>query len=465
VPALAALARATAEGELASRTARRELRALLDAPRLELPFGDARAVLYLNANLWFGLKAGGSVAHVAGVVNGLLGAGYAVDLYSASAPELIRPEAAYRPLLPDRAWGLPLERNYHRFGRRVLAELDASARGPYAFLYQRLSVASYAGVAASRRLRLPLVLEYNGSEVWAARHWGRPLRDEALAEAAEEASLRHAHLVVTVSEVLAGELRARGVEPERIVCHPNGVDAARLDPSRFSAEDRAAVRAASGITADATVAGFIGTFGQWHGVDLLARTIARLAREERPWLDRRRVRFLLVGDGLRMPEVQAALAGPGAEVATLPGLVPQADGPRYLSACDLLLSPHVPNSDGTPFFGSPTKLFEYMAAGKAVVASDLDQIGDVLSPALRADDLPETEVPSDGERRLGLLTAPGSERELAAGIRFLVERPAWRARLGANARAEALRKYTWEHHVGAILARVDELRVGTPGSP
>ena len=49
-----------------------------------------------------------------------------------------------------------------------------------------------------------------------------------------------------------------------------------------------------------------------------------------------------------------------------------------MAACDLLASPHVPNSDGTPFFGSPTKLFEYMAMGKGIIASDLDQIGEVL---------------------------------------------------------------------------------------
>src|SRR5262249_61279701 len=60
------------------------------------------------------------------------------------------------------------------------------------------------------------------------------------------------------------------------------------------------------------------------------------------------------------------------------GLIEQADGPQHLAACDVLASPHVPNADGTPFFGSPTKLFEYMAMGKAIVASDLDQVSEVL---------------------------------------------------------------------------------------
>ena len=107
--------------------------------------------------------------------------------------------------------------------------------------------------------------------------------------------------------------------------------------------------------------------------------IRRLIDEDRAWLERRRVHFLYVGDGMRGPRVReilgADLRGP---FVTLAGMRPQAETPSTLAASDVLLSPHVPNPDGTPFFGSPTKLFEYMAMAKPIVASDLDQIGWVL---------------------------------------------------------------------------------------
>ena len=74
--AVAALVRASADGQLAAWRARRELAVLAGASPIELAFEPPRRVLYVNPNLWFGLKVGGSVGHIAGVLNGLAAAGY-----------------------------------------------------------------------------------------------------------------------------------------------------------------------------------------------------------------------------------------------------------------------------------------------------------------------------------------------------------------------------------------------------
>jgi glycosyltransferase involved in cell wall biosynthesis len=297
------------------------------------------------------------------------------------------------------------------------------------FVYQRLSVGNYAGTVVARERRIPLVLEYNGSEVWVARNWGRPLRYEALALAAENASLRHADVVVTVSDALRRELVERGVEPERIVWHPNGVD-----PSLFENVDASTIRSRYRISDDATLVAFVGTFGQWHGTDVLARAI----RRDVEWAREHRVHYLLVGDGLRMPEVRRELEGLE-DVVTLTGLVPQAEAPAHLLASDILVSPHVPNDDGSPFFGSPTKLFEYMAAGRGIVASDLDQIGEILR-----DDL-------------AVLVRPGDVAALAEGIRSLVSDPGRRDELGRRAQARVRERYTWRHHVDAIVEHLERV--------
>ena len=421
--------------------------------RIEPLYPDAMRCFYLNANLWFGVKAGGSVGHISGVVNGLSGRGYRVTFASAGGRLQVDDRALFVPLPMLSGFAFPPEANCYVFARRILGAVRGITRSTqFGFVYQRLSLGNWAGVEASRSARLPLICEYNGSEAWVAKHWGRPLKYHRLAVLAESVVLQHSHLVVTISDVLKDELVERGVSPDRIVMYPNCIDPGLFDPARFSTADVVALRARYGIPADCIVATFIGTFGQWHGAEVLAEAIRAMLDSDPSWLEQRRIRFLLVGDGAKMGRVREILSHPLAtRFVTIAGLVPQAEAPAHLAASDILFSPHVGNPDGTRFFGSPTKLFEYMAMGRAIVASDLDQIGDVLRNSLKVRDLPTTD-PGPDDSRLAVLTAPGSAEDLVEAFRFLVQRDKWRTCLGRNARVEAIGRYTWDEHVRRILA-------------
>ena len=120
--------------------------------------------------------------------------------------------------------------------------------------------------------------------------------------------------------------------------------------------------------------------------------------------------------------------------ATFTGIVSYQEIPQYLAACDILVSPHVPNPDGTPFFGSPTKLFEYMAMGKGIVASNLAQIGEVLE-----------------HQKTAWLVKPGDVKDLADGILRLAQDKKLREELGKNARQKAIKNYTWEENVKRLI--------------
>jgi glycosyltransferase involved in cell wall biosynthesis len=456
------LALATFKSLFSAVAAQRDLGAQQCAPVTMSANGAVRKpgkVLYLNANLWFGVKAGGSVGHISGVANGLMDAGYSLDFATCGRRLMVDQRANVVQLTPPATFGLPSELNYFRFSRMVERELAGSLpMTGYDFIYQRLSLANYSGMRLSRAFKVPLVIEYNGSEVWVAQNWGSGMRFANLALKAEEQTLRAAQVVVTVSNVLRDELVSRGIPIWRIVSYPNCINPEMFDPARYSTSDAEALRAKHGIPRDAVLATFVGTFGPWHGAEVLAGAIRQLAATKPHWLEDNRIHFLFVGDGVRCAETRRILADQIVDGHVIfAGLVPQTEAPRYLAASNVLMSPHVPNSDGTRFFGSPTKLFEYMAMGKPIVASNLDQVGEVLKSGIHASSLP-IDQPEANSSETAVLTVPGSEEEITRALVFLVENPVWRARLGANARKEALSKYTWRHHVHAILSRLKELQ-------
>jgi len=411
-------------------------------------------VAYLKTNLWFGIKAGGSVGHVSGVINAFVRRGLGLNVLAVERPAMIHEQVAYHQVAPPSVYGVPSEVNLYRFQRSFQHQarriLDTARP---AFIYQRLSLGNYAGAQLARTFGVPLVIEYNGSEVWVQRNWGNSLKLGALALRAEEACLRHAHIVVTISDVLRDELIERGVEPHRIATYPNCIEPEVFNPDRFSTVEIAELRRRYGIAADAHLVTFIGTFGMWHGVDVFAQAIIKLVLTRPDLLERTKAHFLLVGDGLKFAEVQRILSQEGIEkYVTLTGLVPQHLAPLHLAASDVFVSPHVPNADGSQFFGSPTKLFEYMAMARPIIASDLAQIGQIFAGSPRVTSLESgRELPA---RAVALLTESGSVSDLMHGIELLLENPAWATALGAASRREALAKYTWDHHVAMIVKKL-----------
>ena len=442
-------------GRVAVRRAALKLRRLEAARRRNVAIaGKSDAILYLDANLSSGIAAGGSVGHIKGVMEGFSEKGYKVDYAACKSSPSSLPTVQWFEVSPPEMYGFPPEINCYLFSeeyeKRVRARAEAK---PYSFVYQRMSTHNFTGARLRDELKIPLVLEFNGSEVWAAENWGERLRLHDIALRAEAISLRSADVVVTVSEALRDQLISTGVTQERIVVYPNCINPSIFDPNRFSEADIAALRGRLGIDAGANVATFIGTFGMWHGVDFLARAIQRLVLEHREWVEQHKIHFLLIGDGLKMSEVKEILTvDPCEKFVTLTGLVAQADAPLYLAASNIFLSPHMPNPDGSAFFGSPTKLFEYMAMEKPIVAADLEQIGAVLRGAFPA------KIP-DMDSTLGELFTPGDEAGFIRALKRVMENPESAECMAKRARSVALEHCTWERHVGVILQRMKSLHL------
>jgi glycosyltransferase involved in cell wall biosynthesis len=389
-----------------------------------------RSVNYLRtepAISFRGLYIGGAAAHTTGVINGLEAAGLDVHVYSPERPSGIN---AHTTLVrPRRIHHLVGWLGVTAYGEEIVGKAAAQ---PADFVYQRYALGSFAGLQLARKLGVPLVLEFNGSEVWAERHWGRgELRLADRLVALEDANVRGASLVVVVSDILKQLVVESGASPaERILVNPNGVNVERL--AAFRHDDPGAWRVRMGMP-DAPTVGFVGTFGFWHGVTLLPGMVETL-REHQP-----DVRWVLIGGGALHKDVEAEIRRRGlSDRVELTGPVEHDQALARLAACDVCVSPHVPNPDGTRFFGSPTKLFEYMGLAKPIVASSLEQIADVIEHG-----------------RTGMLCPPGDGAAAAASVATLLEDEKLRRQLGAAALEEATATYSWTAHVNRIVEALE----------
>jgi glycosyltransferase involved in cell wall biosynthesis len=381
-------------------------------------------VVYLRATPGPGTQAGGAASHIKGVVAALRGLGVELEIISNDAIAGFDHDAKeFIVIPPETIGGTRALFDIHNNLVFTRAAVPLIERAHPDFIYQRYARFSWAGVAAAARTGRPLFLEYNGSEVWVGRHWDR-VGSLALLERYEQLNLQAAARIFVVSEVERRNLEVRGVAAGKIILNPNAVDVQLFRPGVGGEE----VRRELGISDEEVVAGFVGTFGPWHGVVELAKAVKEIP-EGVP------IRFLFVGSGSLHGEVERLLRAErdlGKVIFT--GAVEHNRVPSLLDACDILVAPHVPLADGSDFFGSPTKIFEYMAMGKAIVASRLGQIGEVLS-----------------HEETALLVEPGQVNDLAVAIVRLVDSGGLRARLGENARAAAIQRHTWTHNAQRVL--------------
>ncbi len=248
--------------------------------------------------------------------------------------------------------------------------------------------------------------------------------------------------VVAVTEHLRQRHEALGIPPARTLTAHDGIRAARFD----IAGSRADWRRKLGWPGEAFVVGYMGRFqtlGMDKGVGDLVDAALRLMAEPGPPL-----RLALVGgpgsvvDGIR---ARVAAQGFSPEWVLYPGQVPPGDVPGYLRAFDVCAMPF-PWTEHFAYYASPMKLFEYMASGSALLASDL--------PAT-------AEIVRDGQN--GLLVPPSDVNTLAAALRRLRDDPALRERLAAQAARDVV-GYTWEARAVRIVRFMQEIAPGERGS-
>ena len=198
-------------------------------------------------------------------------------------------------------------------------------------------------------------------------------------ERLELAAYRAADEIVVVSDGFRDNLIGRGVPPAKVHTIRNGVT---LDPFDPAAPPDPALRARLGAAPDDCLVLYLGTHGISQALPALTKAAARLAAHP--------VHFAFVGEGADKARLERRVRDLGLRNVTLLPGVPHGEVPALLAAADICLVP----LRNVPLFGTfiPSKMFEYFAAGKAVIGSVAGEAAQILREAGAAVVPPEDAV-------------------------------------------------------------------------
>ena len=359
----------------------------------------------------------GQSVHVDDMIAALRGLGHEIAIAAPAAPEgqgaeaprwvawLKRalPAAVYEAM--ELGYNLPAFLRLYRAWREFAPDV----------IYERYNLNLLAGVWLARLTRTPLLLEVNAPLAEERARFGG-LGLGWLAREIEGSIWERADRVLPVSEVLGAYCAKIGVERGRIAVIPNAID-----PACYDGIDSEAAKRALGLSGK-IVLGFSGFMREWHGLDSV---VEALAQPDLP----SSLHFLLLGDGPARAAMEQRASELGiANRLTFAGIVPREELGRHVAAFDIALQPKA------VAYASPLKLFDYMAAGKAIVAPDQANIRELL-----------------GHEKSALLFDPQQKNAMLEAILRLVQDAGLRRRLGAGARRQIdERGFTWRDNARRV---------------
>jgi glycosyltransferase involved in cell wall biosynthesis len=365
-----------------------------------------------------------ALTHVGEFARAARDLGTVVDVYAMNAD--VEPGAALASVSPSSSPRRSLKRRLSRYlhepkdlvwnWRHLRKERRILGTSPPDVMLVRARLLTASFLVTARRLGLPVVLEVNApvleSSVYKREYFHLPYIPSAL----ERWQLAAADAITVVSSSLKSYFVDRyRLPPAKLTVVPNGADVTRFrpdvvpDPIRWRGDGTG------------PIVGFVGSFQEFHGVDMLARMIDRVARE------RPRVRFVLVGDENKAEALRPTIGRLGDRVF-LAGRVPHHRVPALVNAFDIGVLPE------TAFYCSPLKVVEWMAAGRAIVAPRYGSLTDLIDHEVE-----------------GLLFPPRDEDALLAAVLQLVDDAERRRTLGAAARKRAVASLTWRANAQRVI--------------
>ena len=276
-----------------------------------------------------------------------------------------------------------------------------------------------------QRQGIPWILQVEALLHYEAKTERNALVLDGIARKLELWSARQCDVIACVSstlkEILVQEI---GIDPEKIVLVPNGVDIQFLDPKLHEPK-----RLFAGFTI-----GFVGSLYSWAGLDFLLEAIHELQTEGYELF------LVVVGDG-EMEQVwskQSQILGLGKKVKFV-GRVPWQEVPQYIAGCDLGYSGQIQLQMGKMYL-SPMKLYEYMSMAKPVLASAFEDAKRLVV-----------------EAETGFLFQPGDKQSLKQALIHAIAAKDRLPKMGEQARTEIETNHSWTNRVKVLIEQSNRI--------
>lgn len=194
------------------------------------------------------------------------------------------------------------------------------------------------------------------------------------------------------------------------------------DPNPYAGADKATLRRELGLPQGAYLVLYSGHLYDWKGSNTLFAAACALAASKQ-------IRFACIGGTAE--DVARAKREVSTNVDVL-GHQKKELVPKFLAAADLLLLPNEKTSEESARFTSPLKLFEYMASGTPILASDLPSLREILSD------------------EMALFAEAGDPASFAERVAWAAANPKAALAL-AEAALQASSRYTWDAHAQRLI--------------
>jgi glycosyltransferase involved in cell wall biosynthesis len=291
------------------------------------------------------------------------------------------------------------------------------------FIYERYAFFNFSTMLISKMYKIPYFVEVNYlSDTLLVRKRTKLL--QWLQRIVERRVLNNAAGLFVITKYVRDGCLKMKIDPKKVIITPNAIDQSSIK----IAKEKVSLKKQLNIEKELII-GFVGGFYEWHGLDFLVEVGEKLLHKNQ------NLRFLLVGDGPLKEKIQLMVDELGiTDKFIFPGKINHENLWSYLNLFDIAVIPK------TNEYGSPVKLFEYMAIGSAVIAPSVGPVKEIIT---------------DNEN--GVLFQSEDKDDFIEKMLYMINDTKKRQIIGAKAKEYVYKNHTWKNNSDKILNQYNQI--------